>query len=507
LGSYPVLATITDANYQGSATGSLVISLDAPAARGTALVDFGPTPTTNAPTGIYWNNFTNADAGYALANLVATNNSSTGFGVSMTTVNSINTGWISAGDWVSNNATGLGLLNSQTAATDGFFVNQQQGKRGVKITGLDTNRTYNLGLFGTRNASETRSTTYTVRGASTNTGVLTNSGTGIGVGGANFNNNKVLSFSNVTPDATGAIVVEYQRLQGSFGYLNALSIQENGPVITATGSISALSTTYGTPSSPGSFTVSATSLLEGITVSAPSGYEVSTNNASGYAASITFGSAGTVGSQSVFVRLTANAPAGTHAGAVTVFSRGASTRIIPVATGTVSPAALGTVTFTPPASLSSDGSAKDFTATSPGVMAFTLVYSGRAGTTYGPSSSAPSLPGLYTLTATPDGNFTGSAQNDFAIVAPPVLRMHLVGPAIYNGTNTRVTHRFAGAANEALVFEYAEEPGGPFRGHTIGGYAATIQSDADGLFQLTIIEPGNRAAAWNSKMFFRVRRP
>ena len=85
--------------------------------------------------------------------------------------------------------------------------------------------------------------------------------------------------------------------------------------------------------------------------------------------------------------------------------------------------------------------------------------------------------------------------------------MHLVGPAIYNGTNTRVTHRFAGTANETLVFEYAEEPGGPYRDHAFGGYAATIQSDADGIFQLSVTEPGNKVSLWNAKMFFRVRRP
>lgn len=614
LGSYPVAASITDANYQGSATGSLVISLDAPAARGTALVDFGPTSTAGAPAGIYWNNFTNADAGYALTNLVTTNNSATGFGISMTTVNSLNTGWISTADWVSNNATALGLLNSQTAATDGFFVAQQQGRRGVKISGLDTNKTYNLGVFGTRNASETRSTTYTVRGASTNTGVLTNSGAGIGVGGANFNNNKVLSFSNVAPDTNGAIVLEYQRLQGAFGYLNALSITENGPVITATGSITALSTTFGTPSSPDSFTASGTGLLEGITVFAPPGYEVSTNSASGYAASITFGSAGTVTPRSIFVRLAATAPAGTHAGTVTVFSRGASTRIIPVATGTVLPAALGTVTFTPPASLSSDGSAKEFTAAADGVTLFSFVYAGRNGTTYGPSSSAPVLPGFYNVTATPDANFSGSAQENFFVTGPmaesdslsialpvasggaaipvaslllndrridgtgsvvssglsvisvgmtsggtqpaivggnvlftpssasagvetftytvadeagsessatvtvtltapalppPQLQLYLVGNAVYQSATdtTRIVHRFSGPPNESLVFEYTEQPGSAFRGAAQGGYAASIQPNANGIFELIITESGNKAALWNSKMFFRVRRP
>jgi hypothetical protein len=219
-----------DDNYEGSTSGTLTISLYAPTARGTAIIDFGSTPTPSPSAGLYWNNFASDLAGYSLTNLVTTNNVATGYSLTMSTANSINTGWISTSAWNSNNAVPLGLLNSQTAATDGFFVTSSQGKRGVKIAGLSTNRIYNIGVYAGRDASEIRATAYTVRGAATNTGYLTNSGTGIGAGGVNFNNNKVLTFSNVAPDAAGAIYVEYQQSKGSYGYLNSMSIQEKIPV-------------------------------------------------------------------------------------------------------------------------------------------------------------------------------------------------------------------------------------------------------------------------------------
>ena len=277
----------------------------------------------------------------------------------------------------------------------------------------------------------------------------------------------------------------------------------------ATGTVPALSTTYGYPSSPAAFAISGTSLLAGITVTAPEGYEVSTSSTSGYAASVTVGSAGTVPGTSVYVRIAALTPAGAHAGTLTVSSRGASTRIVPMDAGTVAAANLGMVTFTAPTSLAADGTAKTFSAASPGVTTFTYVYTGRGGTIYGPTSYAPATPGLYTVTATPDGNYTGSAQLDFEILGPPALQMHLVGQAVYDSASgtTRVTHLFVGTPNGSLIFEYTEHPSAPFRDCATGGYAPVIQSDATGIFQLSINEPGDKATLWNSKMFVRARRP
>jgi VCBS repeat-containing protein len=91
-----------------------------------------------------------------------------------------------------------------------------------------------------------------------------------------------------------------------------------------------------------------------------------------------------------------------------------------VATGTItvtkaSVAASG-ITLTPPASLTYTGTAKAYTASAPGVSGFTSSYSGRAGTTYGPSTVAPTYAGSYTITATVnDPNYTGTKSLDFTI--------------------------------------------------------------------------------------------
>ena len=614
LGTYTVKATISDANHEGTVSAPFVIDLEAPGVTGAALVDFGQTPTP-VVGGVRWNNFTNATAGTVLTNLVTTNNDPTGYTLAMSTANTINTDWIPVSVWLSNNATALGAFNVQTAVTDGFFVQSNQGTRGVRISGLNTAKKYTVRVYGGRNAAETRSTFYTVRGGNTNTGTLTNSGAGIGVGNVDYNNRHVLSVTNAIPDSSGAIHVEYRRQQGSFGYLNALSIEENsGPVITAGGSLPALSSIYGSASTAVLFSISATSLQAPITVSAPSGFEVSTNATGGFASSVLVGASGNLSATSIHVRLAAGTGAGTHSGNIIVSSTGASTRTVAIPASTVAPAVLGSVTFNSPESLAGDGTAKDFVAEATGVASFTYSYSGRAPTNYGPSAAAPSAPGFYKVTATPDANFTGTASQDFFITGPlasddavsvsvnsqtttvpisvtsllandrridsagqlvttgltitalgatsggtqpsivggdilfqplpaasgletftyfvadnngseatatvtvtkddtptipPAVRMHLAGHATYDSSTatTRVTHRFAGTPGDVVAFVYTPELGAAYRNHTIGGYAPAITADADGIFQLTITEPGNHAAAWNSRMFFRAMWP
>jgi hypothetical protein len=82
------------------------------------------------------------------------------------------------------------------------------------------------------------------------------------------------------------------------------------PTIATTGTLSAVNTTYGTASaSPTSFSVSGSNLTADLTVTAPSGYEVSTSIGSGYGASLNLTqTGGSVASTTVYVRLTATAP-------------------------------------------------------------------------------------------------------------------------------------------------------------------------------------------------------
>ena len=97
--------------------------------------------------------------------------------------------------------------------------------------------------------------------------------------------------------------------------------------VNASGTLSAVNTTYGTPSSePTSFMVSGSNLTEAISITVPSGYEISqtVGGASGYATTQTVGAAGTVADKTIYVRLTATTPVGTYSGNITCNSAGSA---------------------------------------------------------------------------------------------------------------------------------------------------------------------------------------
>ena len=127
---------------------------------------------------------------------------------------------------------------------------------------------------------------------------------------------------------------------------NTVSVLRNKPVLlSVTGTLSALSTTYGTSSSSTSFTVSGTGMGAGITVTPPAGFEVSqtVGGASGYAgsgAAITVGSAGTIASTTIYVRLSATAAAGTYSGNIVCTSTGATTANVATVSSTINAAPL-----------------------------------------------------------------------------------------------------------------------------------------------------------------------
>jgi len=113
------------------------------------------------------------------------------------------------------------------------------------------------------------------------------------------------------------------------------------PSVSASGSLSAVNTVYGTASLiPANFTVSGANLVEGITVAPPIGFEVSVGNTTSFAgkdSSITVGSAGIVPATPIYVRLAADAPVGTYAGNITCRSVGAAEVFVATVASTVSP--------------------------------------------------------------------------------------------------------------------------------------------------------------------------
>ncbi len=107
------------------------------------------------------------------------------------------------------------------------------------------------------------------------------------------------------------------------------------PTVTTSGTLSAFSTTTGTPSAVQSYSVSGVNLSSALTVGPLTGYQFSSNGGGSYAASLSLTpSNGTVGNTTISVRLT-GATAGTYNGNIANASTGATTGNV-AASGTVS---------------------------------------------------------------------------------------------------------------------------------------------------------------------------
>ncbi|WP_448698342.1 MBG domain-containing protein [Mucilaginibacter sp. AW1-3] len=149
----------------------------------------------------------------------------------------------------------------------------------------------------------------------------------------------------VSQDAAGT-----PNLQAAFSTLNATTTAPPAPAIGTTGTLTLLITASGTASPNTSFSVSGANMTEGILVTAPSGFEVSTVSTSGFANSITVGAAGTIASTTVFVRLAAADAANTYSGNVVLTSSGATTVNVATVSSTVTPLPILAWDFGPDAS-------------------------------------------------------------------------------------------------------------------------------------------------------------
>ncbi len=140
--------------------------------------------------------------------------------------------------------------------------------------------------------------------------------------------------------------------------------------------------------------------------------------------------------------------------------------------------ASGNITLTAPSDLTYSGSPKSYLASATNVGGFTYIYTGRAGTSYGPSAMAPTYAGNYTATATVnDANYQGVKSLDFTIskitpvittkpLASAITYTQTLASSVLSGAVTSVPGSFAfsapgtapdaGTASHALTFTPAD---------------------------------------------------
>jgi len=201
-----------------------------------------------------------------------------------------------------------------------------------------------------------------------------------------FDAGSVQLISTATNTVSGLINMQY--FSGSLGnFINSgagctgtpvkFTIKVNPPppvlpVITATGTLTALSTTKGTASAATSFSVSGVNMQGGILVSAPAGFEISSDGLS-FSKTLTTGAAGNIEPTTIYLRLAAATAAGSYSGNVVMSSPGAPNVNMATVSSTVTAPAPGITAGTVNNIISAClGTAS----VSPHVLSFTVVGSG-----------------------------------------------------------------------------------------------------------------------------------
>lgn len=102
-----------------------------------------------------------------------------------------------------------------------------------------------------------------------------------------------------------------------------ITVNPPPPTINVVSAPGAVTTTYGTPSIPGSFSVAGSGLTGLVTVTPPAGFEVSTDNVN-YSPTLTLPNSSTLESTMIYSRLAGTTDAGTYAGNIVLSSPGAA---------------------------------------------------------------------------------------------------------------------------------------------------------------------------------------
>jgi hypothetical protein len=175
------------------------------------------------------------------------------------------------------------------------------------------------------------------------------------------------------------------------------------PTISLSGSLTSFNTTTGTASASQSFTVSGSDLTGNVTLTAPTGFELSTNNSS-FSSPVVVPASGNLSLTTIYVRVSSSAEVGSLSGNITATSSGANNQSLPVS-GNVSAAS---------------------------------AYDSWAAGTYGLDPSATTGPTAGAPTADPDNDGFANSQ-EFAFGTSPVVGNAALLSASLVGGNLVIT--------------------------------------------------------------------
>lgn len=205
----------------------------------TFYVDFGQNNVANQgyktvgadANGHYWNNIFGKGTGAPdkaypqTISLVTSDNAATDCKLQLSTRFSTN-GYTNGG--LQNPSKSLlGDLAIESATQDYIFLEGGQDYGVIHLKGLDLSKGYRFYLFGSRTATDTRAARFDLTGENCWREEMAMSGTDIGNGGYDGNNNNVLTSDVIFPDKNGNIdLTIIKKSSGIMVYLNCMKVEE-----------------------------------------------------------------------------------------------------------------------------------------------------------------------------------------------------------------------------------------------------------------------------------------
>ncbi|OAZ02840.1 MBG domain-containing protein [Flavobacterium succinicans] len=270
-----------------------------------------------------------------------------------------------------------------------------------------------------------------------------------------------------------------------------------GTILTS-GTTTAFTSCAGSVSTAQNFTVSGSELTANITVTAPTGFEVSLTADSGYASSITLTqTGGTVATTTVYVRLSATAT-GTPSGNVSCTSTGATTQNVAVS-GSVTSITLTAVSQTNVACNGGSTGAATVNAATGGTGPYTYNWTPGNPTGDGTVSVTGLTAGTWTCTVT-DANGCSTSRN-FTITQPTALTATAISQtnvSCFGGSNGAASINTPTGGTPGYTYNWT--PGNPtgdgtrsVTGLIAGNWTCTItdSNDCTTTVTFTITEPGS----------------
>lgn len=303
------------------------------------------------------------------------------------------------------------------------------------------------------------------------------------IGSVTDNNDGTYNATLISSTTAGTATLSYT-LNGTSGTNTATCIFTPLAALDFTGTLSSFTTCEGTASSAQSVTIGGSGVTSNVSVTVPTGLELSTDGST-YSTTLTLVPASGVISETIYVRVASTASSGSISGNLSATDGGSLSDAIAVS-ATVNAIDDATFSYSSSAYCANDSDPTPSVTTSGGTFSSTsgLIIS----TSTGAIDLSASTFGTYTITYTTSGTCPNSSTASVSVSPLPVIsNVNTTNPTTCSGTNGVITFSVTNVADGTITVSYT---GGTFSA-TVSSGTATSAGLAAGTYNNLSVSNAN----------------